>query len=219
MWTKHTQSLWARCGPAEGGAPPIVAFLWTGLHNHNSSVCVRVHICMCVLACVCVCVCVEPLSHALTMLHCPLDRNGNLCKDSFFPFVSSIPFLRRFCCSPFSHSPVWIPLIRPLSFRPPPHSPRPRPPPPLPPPVLYCQTVSIFCSFSPSVTPPRFSTSVCLPPLHCRRVLISVSSSYTFAVPLPLCCHPSIPVHSLDSFILCLVSCPPPPGQTDTTSC
>ena len=81
---------------------------------------VCVSMCMCVCVCVCVCMCVEPLSHALTMLHCPLDRYSNLCKDSFFPFVSSIPFLRRFCCSPFSLSPVWIPLVRPLSSHPPP---------------------------------------------------------------------------------------------------
>lgn len=78
--------------------------------------------------------------------------------------------------------------------------------PPLAPPFLYCQTVSIFCSFSPSVTPPRFSTSVCfsacpffsLP--HCRPVLISISSSYSLQS-LCLCCHPSIPcIHLTLSF-------------------
>lgn len=39
-----------------------------------------------------------------------------------------------------------------------------------------------------------------------------------FAVPLSLL-SPLHTMHSLDSFILCLVSCPPPLGWTDTRSC
>lgn len=154
------------------GGTPIVAFLWTGLNNHNSSVCV------CVSACtyICVCMCVKPLSHGLTMLHCPSDSNSNLCKDSFFPSVSSSllllpPFFSLFYRVDSSHPASLVPLS-------------PCSPPPSSLPVPYCQTVSIFCSVSPSVTPPRFSGSVCRPPTsaplpHSRPVLISISSSHT----------------------------------------
>lgn len=116
------------------------------------------------------------------MLHCPLDPNSNLCKDSFFPFVSSsLLLLSLFFLQ-------WIPLIRARA------------------PVLYCQTVSIFYSFSPSVTPPRSSSSVCFP--ACLSSPPSLSSRIDlhffllhFAVPLSLCCHPSIPcIHLTLSF-------------------
>lgn len=90
----------------------------------------------------------------------------------------------------------------------------------LPPPFPYCETVSIFCSFSPRVTLPRFSTSVCfsaclffLP--RCRRVLISISSTYTF---LSLCCHPSVLCIRLTLSFSAFVSCPPP-SWTYTRSC
>lgn len=171
MWTKHTQSPRARCGPNQG-VRSIVAFLWTGMNYHNSPVCMCVH----TYVCVCVLVCVS-MSHTLTMLHCPSDRSSNLCKDSFFSSIS----IHHFCCSPlFSlpfgfHSSI-LPSLSPPTL-----------------PVLWdCVHLLLFFSPCHSSTLLYLRLLLCLPffPLpHCRRVLISISSTYTF---LSLCCHPSV---------------------------
>lgn len=149
--------------------------------------------------CVCVSVCVEALSHALTMLHCPLNCNSNLCKDSFSSSHPSLLLLSLFFlqCGLLSSG-----LSRP----------------PLPP---SC-TVRLCPSFALSL--PLSLLHASLPPSafffsspHCRPVLISISSSYTLrslSVSLLSAVHTML---SLDSFILCLVSCPPPLGWTDTS--
>lgn len=92
--------------------------------------------------------------------------------------------------------------------------------------VLYCQTVSIFCPVSPSVSPPRFSASVCfcarLPPTTLPSLSSCIDLHFFllhFAVLSVSLLSPFHTTHSLDSFILCLVSCPPALGWTDTTSC
>lgn len=151
--------------------------------------------CVCTYIHVCVSVCVKPCSHALTMLHCPSDRNSNLCKDSFSLSVSSIPFLHCFCCSPFSFSTV---DSTPL--------------PPSPCVLSDCVHLLLFLSLCHS------STLLYLRLLLSVVAFISPSLSSCidlhffllhFAVPLSLCCHPSILCIHLTLFILCLVSCTP----------
>lgn len=147
--------------------------------------CTYVHVCVSV----CVSVCVEPLSHALTMLHCPSDRNSNLCKDSFSPFVSSISFSPSllllslfFLQCGFHSSGLSCPFL-PLSH-----------------PFLPSCTVRLCPSFALSLPlsvlhaplPPSGSLSL---PFFPRSLLSCIDLHFFllhFAVPLSLCCQPSI---------------------------
>lgn len=163
---------------------------------------------MCVLACVWI--------HSLMPSQCSIvPWTATVIYVKILSFPSSHPFLFSvaFVALPFL-SPVWIPLIRPLS---PPLSPLPSCTVRLCPSFALSLPLSLLhASLPPSASLPAFFFS--LP--HCRPVLISTSSSYTLRSPLSLCCHPSIPcIHLTLSFPALFHVLPPPLGWTDTRSC
>lgn len=172
--------------------------------------------CACTYVHVCWRVCVEPRSHALTMLHCPLDPNSNLCKDSFFPLSHPSLFSIAFVALPFffSPSPLWIPLIRTLTSLFSPSRPSLS--------VLSDGVhLLLFLSLCHSSTLLYLRLLLCLPFFSPPSLSSRIDLHFfllQFAVPLSLL-SPLHTMHSLDSFILCLVSCPPPLGWTDTRSC
>lgn len=201
IWTNFTPYLWCgqnthnRSEPDAArprGGTPIVAFLWTGLNNHNSPVCVCVHIYMCVLACVWSCS-LMPSQCSIVPWTATVIYVKILSLPSSHPSLFSVAFVAL----PFL-SPVWIPLIRPLSSPPSPSCT-----------VRLCPSFALslplsllHASLPPSASLPAFFFS--LP--HCRPVLISISSSYTlrslclFVVTLP---YPAFTwlFHSLPCFM------------------
>lgn len=153
---------------------------------------------MCVLACVCVCVWNPSLMPSQCSI-VPWTANSNLCKDSSH---------RRFCCSPFSFCRVNSSHLASL----------------VPPPC----TVKLCPSFTPSLPLSLLHASLALsasPPVFFFLSYLTVVPYWSRFLP-PTLCGPSVSLlspfhtmHSLDSFILCLVSCPPPLGWSDTTRC